>query len=175
MSDMNQVLLNLLMGGQGGQANVEELLNDNSDLDPMTRMLMSQALSGNSTADEEIEDDRDPEDDRQSRRRTLDRLRARFERMQQQIEEMQWQLEEMETQNDTLAAALGACYLCWGQDAHCPVCRGNGKPGSTPPDLSLFRHWILPAIRAAQTAAQQRLTRKASSTQSKTEEPKNAG
>ncbi|MGG6270335.1 hypothetical protein ACQ4M3_36370 [Leptolyngbya sp. AN03gr2] len=173
MSDMNQVLMNLLLG-QGGQSSVEELLNENGDLDPMTRMLVSQAFSNNES--EENEDELDPEDnDRQSRRRTVDRLRARFERMQRTIEEMQWQLEELETQNDQLAAALGACYLCWGQDADCPECRGRGKPGSILPERSMFRKWILPAVRTAQTAAQQRLKRKANSTQSKTEEPKNAG
>ncbi|NJL22473.1 MAG: hypothetical protein HC895_19335 [Leptolyngbyaceae cyanobacterium SM1_3_5] len=171
MSDMNQVLMNLLMGGQGG-GNVEQMLNENDDLDPMTRMLVSQALSGSrDQADDENDED---EDDRPSRRRrAIDRLRARFEIMQQQIEDMQWQIEEMEDQNEALAAALGACYLCWGEDSECPECQGKGKPGSILPDRSLFRKWILPAVRTAQAAAQQRLKHKTDS-KPKPEEPKNA-
>ena len=33
-----------------------------------------------------------------------------------------------------LAAALGACGLCWGEDEHCPGCRGRGRAGMVRPD-----------------------------------------
>lgn len=33
-----------------------------------------------------------------------------------------------------LAAALGACGLCWGDDDLCPSCRGRGAPGMVRPD-----------------------------------------
>ncbi|MBX9813542.1 MAG: hypothetical protein K2X76_02440 [Sphingomonas sp.] len=33
-----------------------------------------------------------------------------------------------------LAAALGACGLCWGEDSGCPSCRGRGRPGMVRPD-----------------------------------------
>lgn len=33
-----------------------------------------------------------------------------------------------------LAAALGACGLCWGEDARCPSCHGRGRPGMVRPD-----------------------------------------
>lgn len=36
-----------------------------------------------------------------------------------------------------LAAALGACGLCWGEDDHCPSCRGRGQPGMIRPDPML--------------------------------------
>jgi citrate lyase beta subunit len=36
-----------------------------------------------------------------------------------------------------LAAALGACGLCWGEDDLCPSCRGRGRPGMVRPDLEL--------------------------------------
>lgn len=36
-----------------------------------------------------------------------------------------------------LAAALGACGLCWGDDGSCPSCRGRGRPGMVRPDPEL--------------------------------------
>ena len=53
---------------------------------------------------------------------------------------------------DALAAAIGACYLCWGDDSLCEVCLGNGVPGSAVPDRALFRQLIVPAIRRAKQA-----------------------
>ena len=34
----------------------------------------------------------------------------------------------------TLAAALGACGICWGDDPACLGCRGRGRPGMVRPD-----------------------------------------
>jgi hypothetical protein len=47
---------------------------------------------------------------------------------------------------DQLAAALGACCLCWGEDVSCRICRGRGAPGFALPDERLFEHYVLPAV-----------------------------
>jgi hypothetical protein len=47
---------------------------------------------------------------------------------------------------DQLAAALGACCLCWGQDVSCRICRGRGAPGFALPDEALFEYYVLPAV-----------------------------
>jgi hypothetical protein len=180
MSDTSQVLLNLLLNRQGSQINAEELLGNN-ELDPVARMLLSQVLSTNNSQEENENDlddlDENAEDDTPfRRRRAIKRLRARFERMQQQIEEMQQIIEDLETHNDELAAALGACYLCWGEDVECPECHGEGRPGSVAPDWPLFQRWILPAVKTAQVLESQRLKHKEYPIQPKTkEEPHNAG
>ena len=44
-----------------------------------------------------------------------------------------------------LAAALGACDQCWGEDASCPACDGTGRPGSSPPHAELFDRYVRPA------------------------------
>jgi len=44
-----------------------------------------------------------------------------------------------------LAAALGACGLCWGEDDFCPSCRGRGRPGMVRPDLELRARLLGPA------------------------------
>ena len=33
-----------------------------------------------------------------------------------------------------LAAALGSCGMCWGEDPGCRGCRGRGRPGMVRPD-----------------------------------------
>ncbi|SRR5208283_2070776 len=43
---------------------------------------------------------------------------------------------------------LGACPACCGEEASCPACHGNGKPGSLPSIASAheLRAWIEPAL-----------------------------
>jgi hypothetical protein len=57
------------------------------------------------------------------------------------------ELEDLRERNDSLAAALGACYLCWGEDPGCEFCAGAGTPGSNAPDEILLSHYVTPAIR----------------------------
>lgn len=54
--------------------------------------------------------------------------------------------------NEVLAAALGACGLCWGEDATCGSCGGHGGPGAYPPDRALCCHYALPAVRSLRGA-----------------------
>jgi hypothetical protein len=55
---------------------------------------------------------------------------------------------------DTLAAALGACGLCWGQDLSCRACRGQGAPGRSIPDEQLFCEFVVPAVRLMHASRQ---------------------
>jgi hypothetical protein len=47
--------------------------------------------------------------------------------------------------NILLAAALGACE-CWGLEANCGLCQGQGSAGWTQPDAELFEEFVKPAI-----------------------------
>ena len=47
--------------------------------------------------------------------------------------------------NILLAAALGACE-CWGLQANCDLCHGQGSSGWTQPDPELFEEFVKPAI-----------------------------
>jgi hypothetical protein len=67
--------------------------------------------------------------------------------LERQVRKMRIELEQLRARNDTLAAALGACYLCWGEDTNCPVCRGSGGPGYLMPGKAVFAHFVTPAIR----------------------------
>lgn len=57
------------------------------------------------------------------------------------------ELEALRERNDTLAAALGACHLCFGTDPLCSACAGRGRPGSRPPEPAAYREYVLPALR----------------------------
>jgi hypothetical protein len=177
MSDMNQSLLNMMMAARSGQDTrpmMEELLNSDGDMDPMTRMLLTQALARD---DPDAPADPDPnviiidQDDREPSRRqlALERLRQRFQQMAQQIDEMSEALDVLQARNDDLADALGACYLCWGEDPRCPECAGKGAPGSLLPEPRAYREWILPAVRTQQTFKQRHLERKANFSQTDVE------
>lgn len=49
---------------------------------------------------------------------------------------------------DILAAAVGACPYCWGEDAMCSCCCGQGGPGYLLPDRDAFNGYIMPAVRS---------------------------
>jgi hypothetical protein len=46
--------------------------------------------------------------------------------------------------NIVLAAALGACE-CWGMEADCDLCQGQGSAGWTQPGPELFEEFVRPA------------------------------
>lgn len=56
------------------------------------------------------------------------------------------ELEVLRSRNDMLAAALGACHLCWGEDAVCPYCGGIGAVGTFVIDRAIFAQVVEPAL-----------------------------
>jgi hypothetical protein len=60
---------------------------------------------------------------------------------------LELEVERLQAINETLAAALGACPVCWGDDPGCRVCHGRGGPGSRRPDRELFARLVTPALR----------------------------
>jgi hypothetical protein len=66
--------------------------------------------------------------------------------LQRRADLMCAELKLLRERNDLLAAALGACCLCWGQDLSCRSCRGRGGPGFCIPDEELFEEYVVPAI-----------------------------
>ncbi len=74
--------------------------------------------------------------------------RESLEKLKSTIKRLYDELQMLRGRNDALAAALGACYLCWGDDPTCPFCSGIGVPAWRPVDDAFFEQWILPAARA---------------------------
>jgi hypothetical protein len=66
------------------------------------------------------------------------------------LESLQARLEILQGRSNALAAALGACRLCWGADANCPQCFGAGRPGWACPHPLSFAQWAGPALERLQ-------------------------
>jgi hypothetical protein len=87
-----------------------------------------------------VPDQEEPKD------RAPERKRESFQRLQRLMKQIYAELETLRERNDSLAAALGACYLCWGEDPLCALCGGTGAPGADSPDRALFAHYISPVL-----------------------------
>jgi hypothetical protein len=69
-----------------------------------------------------------------------------IEELKEHAKNLYSEVKELRNRADQLAAALGACCVCWGEDATCRVCRGRGAPGFALPDETLFEQYVLPAV-----------------------------
>jgi hypothetical protein len=67
--------------------------------------------------------------------------------LRRRLVELELEVDRLQEINETLAAALGACPICWGDDPGCVVCQGRGGPGSLRPDRELFERLVTPALR----------------------------
>jgi hypothetical protein len=76
----------------------------------------------------------------QPRRPTVEDVLARYARLRQAYG---W----MRERNELVAAALGACPRCWGEEPDCTACDGLGTPGTYVLDQQLFDRYVLPAVR----------------------------
>ncbi len=67
--------------------------------------------------------------------------------LRRRLRALEAEVERLLEINDGLAAALGACPRCWGEDAACPDCEGEGGPGAVAPERELFHRLVMPAVR----------------------------
>lgn len=149
-TDLNALLLQALTasGSGGGLSTKELLMSQLGEGDPNTallaNLLMQQGDSPDADSDEA--DDRELPQQRRETERLQERMSRAIRQLRQEIDQIHQELEVLESRNDALAAALGACYLCWGEDEGCPVCRGRGRAGAFLPDRTLFVELVYPAV-----------------------------
>jgi len=62
------------------------------------------------------------------------------------------EIEALRTRNDMIAAALGACHVCFGEDAWCLNCGGAGKAGSVRPEPVAYARFVKPLLRRLRPA-----------------------
>jgi hypothetical protein len=130
---MDPMLMQLIAARSGIPA--EALTAEGAD----PRALLMDLLSQREAAREEESDEEEtaaepappPPDPRQARKMRM--IVAELQLLRRRI--------------DDLAAALGACYLCWGADAGCVRCFGAGRPGWGGIDESAFREYVAPVLR----------------------------
>ena len=137
---VQRMLIEALAKGEIGRAQLKELLA-NAPMAEDQRSLVEMLMSLDPQAaepDEEAsaagpEPDDGPHDEPRPAGPRIDALKR--------------ELADLREVNDTTAAALGACRVCWGGDEDCPECAGRGRPGSAVPDPALFRELVVPAVR----------------------------
>lgn len=148
--DRRSLLIEALTAQASGAGGLEMLSQlGGADSDPavglVARYLAQSQAESDESADEEYEEEILEQRTELDKTRAEERARA-FQRLRQTMEQMYRELETLRERNDTLAEALGACHLCWGEDIQCPVCGGTGHPGASMPDRALLVELVTPAV-----------------------------
>lgn len=127
--------------------NSQELIAKLGERDPMYALIAQQLLQPTENVGNlESNLTNNSEEDIEKRIEKLKRKGRALNKFRQMIDGMYMELEHLRDINDSLAAALGACYLCWGKNPLCELCGGSGHAGTFEPDQKLFRELIFPAL-----------------------------
>lgn len=60
--------------------------------------------------------------------------------------------QEARARIEAVAAAIGACAVCFGENLLCETCHGAGSPGGRAPASAEFNRYVLPAVERVRTA-----------------------
>lgn len=126
--------------GDGAPPDPAQMMQDMAASDPRMAMLMQmmQAQRGPAVEDPDVPDERDELIAELSER--LDAAEARLTKMTRIARQLHETSRAAMLRMSELAAALGACGLCWGEDSTCLGCRGRGRPGMIRPDPEMRAH-----------------------------------
>ncbi|MGK9171298.1 hypothetical protein KXR53_33715 [Inquilinus limosus] len=123
--DPQKVMMSAL-AGQG---------DDNPHIGMLLKLVEEQGSGGN--VDQLREDLR--EEIRAEQAEAVEQLSETARRLYAEVEASRSRLE-------ALAAALGACPNCFGDDLLCDTCGGEGTPGSRTPQADEFHRYVRPAV-----------------------------
>jgi hypothetical protein len=122
-SDPHKVMMGLL-----GQA------ADQPGADMLLKMVGETGADSSEALREELR-----EEIREEQAEALDALEAAGAQLLAENRDLQRRL-------DALAAAIGACPACFGEDLLCDTCEGAGVPGSRLPQAAEFHQYVRPAV-----------------------------
>jgi hypothetical protein len=160
----------LMQGKQNPRALLSQMVAELAEDDPQLAMVgqyMLQASEEGNREDEDVSaenDDTEPAGLAPLGRERLDEsellsLRDEIGAVQSELAEQSELLQDLLDRNDELAAALGACPRCWGENAECSSCHGSGIPGSMLPDKQCLTYYVAPALRRVRTAVAAKRTK----------------
>ena len=164
---LNPLLFKALTTADSEMSLQDVLLSQLDNQDPSVAMLAKYLAQPPEAEDDDDEDELLETDELEQealelefeqQARTLEATESRLHsvtqvarQMREKLDDIYAELEELRERNDSLAEALGACHLCWGEDLDCEACGGGGRPGTYLPDADMFRHYVRPAIQRLQT------------------------
>ena len=136
-------MLNML--ANKGKVDPAELIANMENVDPNTLLLLQNLIKQREQVSEEDDIDKEVylEEGGLEEQQTQDKD---TKHLVQLAREMYRELSGLRRRNDELADALGACYLCWGEDKSCSECHGRGQPGFAAPDREMFQYYVKPVI-----------------------------
>lgn len=134
--------------GNGTFPSAQDLLSQLGSTNPSLELLAKYLLTQQAPTANEDSDAVESEIDEV--RRQSNELAQAIIHLRRQLKESLRELNQLRERNDAFALALGACYICWGENPDCLVCGGTGRPGSTTPERQVFSRLVVPAIRALQ-------------------------
>jgi hypothetical protein len=123
---------------------MQRLGQDNPQLAPLLQMMAAQ--KANAAARDPVTID--------STAIEVDTVADELAALAAQLEAAHSEIKLLRERCDTVAAALGACALCWGHEPACRACRGRGLPGRSLPDEALFFEYVMPAVRLVSASRQ---------------------
>jgi hypothetical protein len=181
---MNALLMQMITARAGGNSNpaiadilarmspsnpssaldIQELLAQQASTNPMAAMLAKHLAEqkANASSSPVIDVEASEEAPLSKDQEAAIQTSAELSELRQNVKDMCAELKLLRNRNDELAAAVGACCLCWGQNLECRSCRGRGGPGFCMPDETLFEEFVLPAVQTLR--AQKTKVRNSSST-----------
>lgn len=174
------ILKALASAGDGEGLSVQDaLLSQLEAKDPTAAMLAKYLTQSHEADNDDLDDDLETENEFGSDNRyhpadvetafeqqatrlelaeeKLSRIMDIARQMKQKLKATNKELQALQNRNDMLSEAVGACYLCWGENHTCEVCSGRGRPGAFIPIADRYQRYVAPANqRLRQQLAQQR-------------------
>jgi len=138
---LRQVLLARLAGGSGGVSTTDvltQVLQGDPRFAAVAQVMQAGAVANvasDAEADADVQDGQDTLSDAPD-----------APAVEAAMREVLDECERLRARSARLAAALGACHLCWGEDASCSYCSGTGSVGTFLIDRAAFDAEIGPAL-----------------------------
>lgn len=136
-------ILEALQSVQDPRKALFSALTDGNENAPQIDMLMK--FLGGGAKDEEARREELREEVRAEQEAAVAELSETAQKLFDEREQVRARLE-------MLAAAIGACPACFGENLLCDTCHGAGRPGARAPTLQEFRTFILPAVERVRAA-----------------------
>jgi len=76
----------------------------------------------------------------------LKKMEAYNEKFKQENTVLKEHIKSITAWSNNVAAAVGACPECWGENDLCNTCHGQGLPGKFIPNKTLFTELCMPAV-----------------------------